>query len=817
MPQAVLDNIEDLAFRACVGAEADSNGWNTASDVTSLDCQRLDIQSAVGVEQFTELTYLNLRYNLLTEIDVRQMLSLETLYLDSNQLSSIDVSSNAILTDLSVSRNQLSSLDVGTNFALIGLNADYNFLSNIELGNNSSIINLGLSGNQLSAIDLSSNTGLLYLRLVDNQLTSLDVSNNILLRRLHADDNLLSQIDLSNNWQLVWLHLSGNLLTMIELTSYQTLTELLLDDNLLMTIDLSSNTALQTLSIHNNPLDPATRDMLLALAGHGINIEMEFDGGLPPAILNAITSVYLRNCVAAQASLNSWQTAPEVTSITCKGLGIGVATGIEQFAGLESLDLSETYLSTLDVSPHSALTSLSASDNLLTTIDLSSNPALVNVDLSLNRLTQVVLGSLPLLEELRAKGNQLSGIETSGLGALSLLDAGYNEIGAIDVSANPLLSTLDLGGNQITELDLSSNTLLKFLWLNINALTTVDLSANTLLETIVLNDNQLTSVDVTGHTYLQVLTLPDNLVTTIDVSTNTSLQVLDVQRNPLTPATVAYLEELIENGLTVRYDPVDQTSDRDSDGVLDYIDANPTVADEMISIVGDDYVLTILGSGRVVSLQSPFVNVSGVDAVADSEIALRLYERFEDDFDFIIVGDQWDSGFGWFVGVSNDVSGIGQSLFDASATYGSSGRLKGIVHMASRRAIDGGWSLHEFGHNWANNLSLIPSVSHHWDYSNVGGLLGGWAPGTLENLGGDMYRGLDPRGFTFWQPNGANNSWPYGNLELYLMGLISAEEVGHDILIANEFAWVDESMGTFQASGFTTVTMDQIVAAEGPR
>jgi hypothetical protein len=64
--------------------------------------------------------------------------------------------------------------------------------------------------------------------------------------------------------------------------------------------------------------------------------------------------------------------------------------------------------------------------------------------------------------------------------------------------------------------------------------------------------------------------------------------------------------------------------------------------------------------------------------------------------------------------------------------------------------------------------------------------------------------------------NGGNGV-PYSNLELYIMGLIGANEVGHDIKIAQDFKWVDSSNGIFEASSIKTLTMDQIIAENGIR
>ena len=124
---------------------------------------------------------------------------------------------------------------------------------------------------------------------------------------------------------------------------------------------------------------------------------------------------------------------------------------------------------------------------------------------------------------------------------------------------------------------------------------------------------------------------------------------------------------------------------------------------------------------------------------------------------------------------------------------------------------------HEILHNWGNGL-IKTEVGSHWGYSNVGGQLGGWQPNSLVTLDDGTYQTRGPLNTDGWgsYANGGN-SVPYSNLELYIMGLIGADEVGHDIKIAQDFNWVDSSNGIFEASSITTKTMDQIIAEKGPR
>jgi hypothetical protein len=270
-------------------------------------------------------------------------------------------------------------------------------------------------------------------------------------------------------------------------------------------------------------------------------------------------------------------------------------------------------------------------------------------------------------------------------------------------------------------------------------------------------------------------------------------------------------------------------SDADSDGILDTIDPNPGVSDPMITVAGSDHTLTVLGSGRVATLESAALFSStntDMNSTEARSVAQRVYEHFKDDFDFIIAASNQasvpsESYFGRFYNAQNTVAGIGKSIFDSTSQFGSAGRLQGVIHLTSTNGLSGGPSLHEIAHNWGNSMSSVPTVvGGHWGYSNIGGQLGGWQPNSLESLGGNQYRVRNPRSGQFGSFGGnanGGNGLTYSNFELYTMGLITANEVGHDVKIANSFAWVDPANGIFQASSITTNTMAEVVSTDGAR
>ena len=275
-------------------------------------------------------------------------------------------------------------------------------------------------------------------------------------------------------------------------------------------------------------------------------------------------------------------------------------------------------------------------------------------------------------------------------------------------------------------------------------------------------------------------------------------------------------------------DEFDYNMDRDSDGINDAIDANPDLYDLRVIVSGPDYTLTVLGSGRVASLQiSPTLFddlANGMNYARMQELTHKVYTRFEDVFDFIFVtfdpheiaGPHYS---GAYFAVKNDTSGIGQGMYNNTVQFGSAGRLQGAIHLNGVGGLQNGPSLHEIMHRWGAYLTAVPSVNYsHWGWSSVGGVLGGWKPGSLEDLGAGQYRAKTPGTDNFgFFGDGGNGGVVYSDLELYIMGLNCTRLGLPDIQIANDFQWVDPNAGTFSASSISNVSMNAVIAADGPR
>ena len=199
-------------------------------------------------------------------------------------------------------------------------------------------------------------------------------------------------------------------------------------------------------------------------------------------------------------------------------------------------------------------------------------------------------------------------------------------------------------------------------------------------------------------------------------------------------------------------------------------------------------------------------------------VSNKVYEHFNDDFDFIIILNVEESQpnnlyYGLSTPAQGDIEGLGRNIWDNTAAFGSAGKLKTVIHMPRVEYIRNGPFLHEIQHYWCNHGLIPTTAGGHWGYSSAGGQLGGFD--TIEDLGSNTYRGSVDGEVGFGTVANGGNSVPYSNLELYAMGLIAPDAL-ESITVAENPSATGE-FGVFTADALTTYTAADIIAANGAR
>jgi subtilase family serine protease/Tol biopolymer transport system component/flagellar hook assembly protein FlgD/fibronectin type 3 domain-containing protein len=262
--------------------------------------------------------------------------------------------------------------------------------------------------------------------------------------------------------------------------------------------------------------------------------------------------------------------------------------------------------------------------------------------------------------------------------------------------------------------------------------------------------------------------------------------------------------------------------------------------------MAEDFRATTIGNYDNVTVMevtgnydAPVLN-DPANAIPREIIAKEFYRTHADDYDFLVIFSNFDFQMpisdingkqviagGFYQPVRNDTAGIGKSVFDNSASFGSNRKLQGTIDMGYTGKkvldpLDPGFEQtmtilsHELLHRWAAFIKF-----KKWDGTLSNDLLG------LDNAHWSFL--LDSQGSmqygNRWQANGDGtfSSLPgstyYSPLDLYLMGVMNKTEVPPMLLIENPEMNKDQlpKAGITIAGTPHYVSVDDIIGAEGER
>ena len=147
------------------------------SGVTSLDVSGEGVSDLTGIEDFTNLNYLDCYDNYLTSLDVSNCSNLVWLDCESNYITNLDLSQNLQLQTLWCYDNQLQSINVVGCINLEDFEFDNNFLTSIDLSTNVNLRHIDAWTNNLTSINLSNHPNIESVEVYDNQLECLNIEN----------------------------------------------------------------------------------------------------------------------------------------------------------------------------------------------------------------------------------------------------------------------------------------------------------------------------------------------------------------------------------------------------------------------------------------------------------------------------------------------------------------------------------------------------------------------------------------------------------------------------------------------------------------
>ena len=238
-----------------------------------------------------------------------------------------------------------------------------------------------------------------------------------------------------------------------------------------------------------------------------VKIWLDFDFDAP-----AVTRVNIDEVNFPDANFRNW--------LLSQSYGADGVIAEDELLGITSIDVSSCGIDDLTGIEHFAL---------LTQLDVSNYENRPQEDW--NRITALDLSGNPYLRSLKCANNLITSINIADNSDLRTLDCSGNSLMQLDVTNNTNLGMLLCTGNQLTELDVTNNMLLDQLYCEYNQLTSIDVTNHSRMMILNCNDNQLTALDVSGCDELFQLYFYNNRI---------NGQAMDVLVNSL-PYTDAYL------------------------------------------------------------------------------------------------------------------------------------------------------------------------------------------------------------------------------------------------------------------------------------
>ena len=202
------------------------------------------------------------------------------------------------------------------------------------------------------------------------------------------------------------------------------------------------------------------------------------------------------------------------------------------------------------------------------------------------------------------------------------------------------------------------------------------------------------------------------------------------------------------------------------------------------------------------------------------ELLQRFYQFYGNDYDFIAVVEPVSSTNNRsYYSRRNTTLGLGKGVYDHLAGTGIPDRLLGTIifpidfffDLAARSNI------HEIGHQWINSLdgTLADPRGAHWPVSDLAyGVMGySGAGGQGQSFPFDLIEQADGS----YLLSSREFATEFNDVELYVMGLATAAEVGQHFVFSNQDQLGQLRPGGVLAGPVVPVTIGDIIASNGPR
>ena len=157
------------------------------------------LQIASGTASIPGNPFVKIDTNNDGEIQVSEALAITDLWLyNANITSLVGLENFTNVTQLNIYGNNIHDLDLSTMPQLTRINISYNHIVNLNVNGLSNAEWLNCPFNDIASLDLTGMIAMDFVQCQNNQLTSLNISNATNLSTIYCQNNLLTNLDVSN-------------------------------------------------------------------------------------------------------------------------------------------------------------------------------------------------------------------------------------------------------------------------------------------------------------------------------------------------------------------------------------------------------------------------------------------------------------------------------------------------------------------------------------------------------------------------------------------------------------------------------------------
>ena len=370
------------------------------------------------------------------------------------------------------------------------------------------VTNTGYNVKDLTGIQGFSNLGTLYINGVSLANNSAIISSSLQFLTINGFFDEIP-MDLSRTPNVTNLSIKNSNINGLNLKSETTL------NNILNYLELTNLPNLSCVDIDDPSYRPPSGYWVDPHIGFAVDCSLQTyipDDNFEQHVINLGLDSALDNLVLTS-------NISGVINLDVSSQSISDLTGLEGFSSLQNLDVSNTGITSIDISKQTELSRLNASNTSLSAIDLNTNAKLTELDLSNTNINAIDLSTQNLLTSLNLNNINLS---------------------SLDISANTELTYLNIANvASLTSLNLSALTKLEELQLsNAGSLTTIDVKNSVNLHTLNASSCGLNNITLINNVQLQDLNLSNNNLIFLDLSNLASLININVSNNTLTDFNV---------------------------------------------------------------------------------------------------------------------------------------------------------------------------------------------------------------------------------------------------------------------------------------